>query len=63
MLVAEIDDRIVAAVPFDGGRAIADPFRPTADLVELLRARAELLAPSARRAPRMRLRLPRVRVA
>ena len=63
MLVAEVDERIVAAVPVDGGRAIADPFRPTADIVELLQARAELLAPSARRAPRTRLRLPRVRVA
>jgi hypothetical protein len=63
MLVAEVDERIVAAVPFDGGRAIADPFLPTADIVELLQARAELLAPSARRAPRTRLRLPRVRVA
>ncbi len=63
MLVAEVDERIVAAVPFDGGRAIADPFRPTADVVDLLRARAELLAASVRPAPRSRLRLPRVRVA
>ena len=63
MLVAEVDDRIVAAVPFDGGPAIADPFRPTADIVELLRARAELLSPARRRAPRQRFRLPRVRVA
>jgi hypothetical protein len=63
MLVAEVDERIVAAVPVDGGRAIADPFRPTADIVELLQARAELPAPSARRAPRTRLRLPRVRLA
>ena len=63
MLVAEVGGQIVAAVPFGGGRAIADPFRPTADIVELLQARAELLAPTARRAPRTRLRLPRVRVA
>ena len=28
MLVAEVDERLVAAVPVDGGRAIADPFRP-----------------------------------
>ena len=63
MLVAEVGERIVAAVPFDGGRAIADPFRPTADVVDLLRARAELLAASVRPAPRSRLRLPRVRVA
>ena len=27
MLVAEIDGKLVAAVPFGGGRAIADPFR------------------------------------
>lgn len=40
LLVAELDGRIVAAVPLDGGRAIADPFRRTADLVELLRSRA-----------------------
>ena len=49
MLVAEIDERIVAAVPFDGGRAIADPFLPTADIVELLRARVELATPVAGR--------------
>jgi len=61
MLVAEIDERIVAAVPFDGGRAIADPFRPTADIVELLRTRVELATPVRRPAPRFRL--PRVRVA
>ena len=47
MLVAELDDQIVAAVPFDGGRAIADPFLPTAELVELLRARVQLLAAAA----------------
>ena len=48
MLVAEFDGRIVAAVPYAGGRPIADPFRPTADIVELLRARIEL---AARRSP------------
>ena len=64
MLVAEVDEQIVAAVPLDGGRAIADPFRPTADIVELLQARAELARPRAPRPrPRSRLRLPRVRVA
>jgi hypothetical protein len=63
MLVAEVDEKIVAAVPFAGGRAIADPFQPTADIVELLQARAELLAPTPQRARRTRLRLPRVRVA
>ncbi len=44
MLIAEVDGQILAALPLDGGRAIADPFRPTAELVELLRIRARLLA-------------------
>jgi hypothetical protein len=57
MLVAEVDEQIVAAVPFDGGRAIADPFRPTAELVELLRARSGQLAAAGTRAPRF----PRLR--
>jgi hypothetical protein len=49
MLLAEVDEELAAAVPLAGGRAIADPFRPTADLVELLRARTA--------------HLPRLRVA
>ena len=63
MLVAELDDEIVAAVPFEGGRAIADPFLPTAELVELLRLQAGRLAPAApatrlrRLRPHTRLRL------
>ena len=65
MLVAELDGEIVAAVPFDGGRAIADPFRPTAALVELLHARTRLLADAApgRRLRRFRPRTPRLRIA
>jgi hypothetical protein len=63
MLVAEIDGRILAAVPFAGGRAIADPFHATADLVELLQARVGLISPQRARGRRLRLRLPRVRVA
>jgi len=63
VLVAEVDDHIVAAIPVGGGRAIADPFRPTADVVELLRARAERVGAPAARVRRPRLRLPRVRVA
>jgi hypothetical protein len=63
MLVAELDDEIVAAVPFDGGRAIADPFRPTAAIVELLHARTRLLAGATGRLQRLRPRVPRLRVA
>lgn len=43
VLVAEVDDVIAAALPLSGGHAIADPFRPTADLVALLEHRAHAL--------------------
>lgn len=42
-LVAEVDGDIRAALPLDGGRPIADPFRRTSDLVALLEARAAQL--------------------
>jgi hypothetical protein len=44
MLVAETEGRMIAAVPFDGGRAIADPFEPTAEVVSLLEMRARQIA-------------------
>jgi hypothetical protein len=40
-LVAEVDGSLVAALPLGGGRAFADPFRRTIDLVALLEARAQ----------------------
>jgi hypothetical protein len=40
LLLAEVDDELWAAVQLDTGTAIADPFRPSGDLVELLRLRA-----------------------
>jgi hypothetical protein len=40
-LLAEVDGRLAAAVGIDDGSAVADPFRPTADLVMLLHTRAE----------------------
>ena len=40
MLVAESEGRLLAAVPFSGGRAIADPFEPTVEAVALLELRA-----------------------
>ena len=39
-LVAEMNGELLAAVPLDGGPAIADPFERTAEIVSLLRARA-----------------------
>jgi hypothetical protein len=43
VLVAEVDGEIVAAVPLAGGPAIADPFRRTSALVNLLGLRAAQL--------------------
>jgi hypothetical protein len=48
MLVAEIDGELRAALPLDGGRAIADPFHRTAEIVAMLAQRALQLAPPAR---------------
>jgi hypothetical protein len=42
-LVAEADSRVLAALPLGSGRPIADPFEPTAEIVALLRLRAEQL--------------------
>ena len=52
MLVAEVGGELRAALPLHGGPAIADPFRPTAELVAILAARARQLAPSPRKAAR-----------
>jgi len=44
VLIAEVDGRLQAALGLGGGEPIADPWRRTADLVELLRVRAAQLA-------------------
>jgi len=41
LLVAEVAGELRAALPLNGGAAIADPFRPTAPLVSLLQMRAQ----------------------
>ena len=46
-LVAQVGSEIWAAVEIDTGSAIADPFRPSADLVELLRFRVESIRSDA----------------
>jgi hypothetical protein len=43
VLVADVGGELLAALALADGRAIADPFRLTADLVELLRTRARLM--------------------
>ncbi len=40
LLLAEVDGRLLAAVSLPDGRAIADPFVRTVDVVEVLRAAA-----------------------
>jgi len=43
VLVAEVQGEVLAALPLGGGEPIADPFRPTASLVEILKLRAAQL--------------------
>ena len=48
VLLAEMDGELWAALAVETGAAIADPFRPSADVVDLLRFRAgRLLAQAA----------------
>jgi hypothetical protein len=47
MLVAEREGLLVAALPLGGGRAIADPFEPTAGIIGLLELRRAQLRPAA----------------
>jgi hypothetical protein len=44
LIVAEADGALVAARSLSTGRAIADPFHPTADVLELLAVRAATMA-------------------
>lgn len=53
-LVAELDGELVAALPL-GAPAIADPFRRTAVLVDLLQTRAAEIAACERPSRRRRL--------
>lgn len=42
LLVAEVEGELRAALAIDGGAVIADPFHPTAGLVDLLRRHSAL---------------------
>ena len=55
VLVAEVEGEHLAAIEMASARAIADPFRPTADLVALLSGRVDAMRRSERR-PRRRVR-------
>ena len=58
LLVAEMCGRAVAAFDVTSGRAIADPFTPTADIVEMLELRAAPRRPRKHGAHALRF-LPR----
>jgi len=50
ILVAEVEDELVAAVPLDGGPPLSDISRPTADVIQLLELRSNQLRRAARAA-------------
>lgn|SRR5436305_8180433 len=65
VLVGERSGEVVAALGLDGGHVLADPFKPTADVIALLKLRARQLkvqdsAPMIRWS---RLHMPRGRLA
>jgi hypothetical protein len=58
VLVAEVDGDLRAAMPIDSGEPVADPFHPTAAVLEVLKLRAQQLRddhPAGRRGLRWRL--------
>jgi hypothetical protein len=57
VLVAELDDELLAAVALDDLHAVADPFRPTSELVFLLIQRARQLRRAEHGGRRRRLRV------
>jgi hypothetical protein len=57
VLLGEVDGELWAALSIDTGHAVADPFRPSGDLVDLLQFRADRLAGEARGRGRARLHL------
>ena len=60
VLLGEMGDELWAAVSVDTGAAVADPFRPSSDIVDLLRFRAGRLTGKSRPQARVLARvLPR----
>jgi hypothetical protein len=69
-VVALVDGRPVAAASLSDASVVADPFVPTADVVELLQARVAASASASAetrsrrfRRPRLGARIPRLRAA
>ena len=61
ILIGEIDGRPAAALSLASGRAIADPFKPTAHLVATLRTRASGIV-ALQQTPSLRDRLRPLRL-
>ncbi|MCW3012880.1 MAG: hypothetical protein JWO90_3284 [Solirubrobacterales bacterium] len=57
LLLGIVDDRLLAAVSLEDGTVVADPFAPTAELVALLRRRADRVV-AATAPPRRHRALP-----
>jgi hypothetical protein len=62
-LLVFVGTELRAALPLDGGEPLADPFHRTAELVDLLRLRAAVLAKGSRRRGHGRLAALRPRAA
>jgi hypothetical protein len=56
VLLAEVDGQLLAALALSDGTVVADPFHRTADLIDLLRARARQLDGNSRMRRSGRLR-------
>jgi hypothetical protein len=64
VLVAEVGGELRAALSLTDDHVVADPFRPTGDLVALLRERAHMTLRAPERRSRLRgLRAPRLAAA
>jgi hypothetical protein len=61
VLLAEVDGEVRAALALSDGAVVADPFRPTLDLIDLLRARAGQVDADSRMRRSWRRRIRRVR--
>jgi hypothetical protein len=57
LLIAEVDGDPVAVMALAGGDVVANPFRPTNAVVEMLRLRARQLAPRRQRRPRQGMKI------
>ncbi len=63
LVLGEVGHELWAAIDLDSGTIIADPFRPSGNVVEMLRARVELTGEGARAQRRLGMRPRMLRAA